>query len=334
MKKCLFTILLGLVSIAVLAQDDEVQKLHENAKAFMRQGDYANASLILVRALKMSPDNIEIGKDLAFDYYLQKEYNKAVDVIKPFLEKNKSDDQSFQIAGMIYKAAGNLKEADRIYKRGIGFFPKSGPIYNDYGELLWMFRDATAIQQWEKGIKEDPSYANNYYNASKYYAGTKDKVWSLIYGEIFINIDSYTAKAAEIKNLLLDGYKKLFAEIDVVGDTKGKNKFEIAFLSTMNKQNSVVGYGINPESLVMIRTRFILDWAKEYANDFPFYIFDMHEELLVKGLFPAYNQWIFGAAQNLAGYQTWISTHANEHEAFNNYWKDRIFRLPEGQNYR
>lgn len=333
MKKSLFAVIFCMLAIAVFAQDDEVEKLHENAKAFMQQGDYANASLILVRALKLNPDNIKIAKDLAFDYYLQKENQKAIDVIKPFLEENRSDDQSFQIAGMIYRAMGELKEADKVYKKGIKLFPKSGPVYNDYGELLWAFKDISAITYWEKGIQQDPSYANNYYNAAKYYSNTQDKVWSLIYGEIFINLDSYTSRAAEIKNVLLDGYKKLFAEIDVVGDTKGKNKFEIAFLSTMGKQNSVVTYGIDAESLVMVRTRFILDWNKDYAKKFPLMLFQLQEDLLVKGLFPAYNQWIFGAAQNLPDYQNWIKSHSAEYDAFDQFQKDKVFKMPSDQYY-
>ena len=333
MKKIFFSVTFCIFSFCVLAQEEDVEKLHENARVFMRQGDYANASLILVRALEKAPDNIEIAKDLAFDYYLQKENEKGLNVIKPFLEKDKGDDQSFQIAGIIYKAMGQYKEADKLYKQALKIFPKSGPIYNDYGELLWTTQDYSAIKQWEKGIEEDPSYANNYYNASKFYFLTKDKVRSLIYGEIFINIDSYTARAAEIKNVLLDGYKKLFADIDLLSNTKDNNKFEIAFLSAMNKQNSVVKNGINAETLTMIRTRFILDWNKDYAKKFPQKLFELQEELLVQGLFPAYNQWIFGAAQNLSAYQNWIGAHATEYAAFNKFQKDRLFKAPSGQYY-
>ena len=104
----------------------------------------------------------------------------------------------------------------------------------------------------------------------------------------------------------MDGYKKLFAESNLLSDFKSKNKFELAFLTTMNKQNSVVLKGINAETLTMIRTRFILDWDKDYEDKIPFKLFELHEQLLELGLFPAYNQWIFGAAQNLAAYQNWI----------------------------
>jgi len=333
MKKFLFITVCCICWISAFAQQDDVEKLHENAKTFMRQGDYANASLILVRALEQAPDNLQIAKDLAYDYTLQRENEKAINVIKPFLDKGNVDDQTYQIGGTIYHALGQQKEAEKVYKNGIKAFPNSGPLYSEYGELLWSIRDNNAIKLWEKGIEVDPSYSKNYYNASKYYFLTKDKIWSLIYGEIFINLESFTSRTAEIKNMLLDGYKRLFGDVDLMQDSKGKNKFELAFLSTMNKQNSVVTKGINAESLTMIRTRFILDWYNDYASKFPFRLFDLQKELLEKGLFPVYNQWIFGASQNLAAYQNWTSAHPAEYAAFNKYLQDRILKFPAGEFY-
>jgi tetratricopeptide (TPR) repeat protein len=325
--------MLSCISIGAFAQQEDAEKLHENAKAFMRQGDYANASLILTRALQQYPGNIEIAKDLAYAYLLQKENEKALEVIKPLLEKDNADDQTYQIAGTIYKVLGQQKEAEKLYKKAIKNFPKSGTLYNDYGDLLWAQHDFNAIKQWEKGIEQDPSYGNNYYNASKYYFLTTDKIWSLVYGEIFINIESFTARTAEIKNILLDGYKKLFADVDMLKNIKDKNSFEIAFLITMDKQNAVAINGLNAETLTMIRTRFILDWNKSYSGKFSFRLFNLHEQLLEEGLFPAYNQWIFGAAQNLSAYQNWTGTHAEEYLAFNKFQQGRIFKTPDGQYY-
>src|SRR5579862_9043633 len=66
MKKSLMASCFCFFSIWAFSQSDDVEKLHENAKAFMRQGDYANASLILTRALGQAPGNVEIAKDLAY----------------------------------------------------------------------------------------------------------------------------------------------------------------------------------------------------------------------------------------------------------------------------
>ncbi len=321
------------LSLSVIAQQEDAEKLHENAKAFMRKGDYANASLILARASQQAPKDIGIAKDLAYNYYLQNENNKALSVLKPFLEDDEADDQTYQLAGTVFQALGQVSDAEKLYKKAIKEFPSSGSLYNSYGEMLLADHDPAAIKQWEKGIEMDPSYGDNYYNACKFYYYTKEKVWCLIYGEIFVNIESFTARTAEIKDILLDGYKKLFADANLLNNPKIKNPFEIAFLTCMNKQNNVVLHGINPETLTMIRTRFILDWDKDYADKFPFKLFQLQEQLLEDGLFSAYNQWIFGASQNLAAYQNWTNTHSEESEAFNKFQRGRIFRIPSSQYY-
>jgi tetratricopeptide (TPR) repeat protein len=333
MKKFLFGLLFFCATSQVIAQQEDVSQLHENAKKFMQQGDYGNAVLILSRALQQDPQNLSIAKDLSLSYFFQKEDKMAINVIKPFVDNNSADDEAYQIAGTIYRRLGQEKDAEKNYKKALSLYPNSGGLYNDYGELLFKQRNPDAIKQWEKGIEMDPSSGSDYYNASKYYYYQRNYVWSLLYGEIFINIESFTSRTAEIKDILLDGYKKLFASPDLLNNLKDKSAFEIAFLTCMNKQNSVVIRGINPETLTMIRTRFILDWNKNYAQQFPFKLFDLQEQLLEQGLFPAYNQWIFGASQNLAAYQNWTSNHSEEADNFKKFKESFIFKIPKEQYY-
>ena len=108
-----------------------------------------------------------------------------------------------------------------MYKKALKKFPKSGALYSEYGELLWSSKNYSAIDQWEKGIQVDPAYGGNYYNAALYYFFTKDKVWSLIYGEIFVNMESRSERGMAMKKLLLQGYKeKLFADADLIKEKK------------------------------------------------------------------------------------------------------------------
>jgi len=331
MKK-LFLILITVCCQTILFAQDAKQ-LHENARNFMHAGDYPNAILVLNRALALQPNNLELAKDLGLNYYYSKDYKKAVEVLNPLLERDDVDDQCFQISGDAYWAMEDAKASEAVYRKGIKKLPNSGPLYNELGKVLWTKSDFNAIKQWEKGIENDPGFAGNYYNASKYYYFTTDKVWSLIYGEIFINIDPKNAYTPEIKNILLEGYKKLFAEADLEKSNKDKNSFVVAFLKTMNKQSSLASTGINAESLTMIRTRFILDWDANYAAKFPFRLFDVHRQYIGEGLFDAYNQWVFATAQNLPAYQAWTNEHSKEYNELNRYLQGRIFKLSSGQYY-
>ena len=199
--------------------------------------------------------------------------------------------------------------------------------------MLWEKQDYSAIRQWEKGMAIDPNYPGNYFHASRYYYFTMDKVWSLIYGEIFVNMESRTTRTVEIKNILLDGYKKLFSDNDMMKNQAVNNEFVVAFLNTVRKQSAVISVGITPESLTMLRTRFILDWDAHFAPRFPFRLFEYHRQLLKEGLFEAYNQWLFGSVQNLTAFQTWINTHAETYQQFTTFHQGRVFKM-NGQLYQ
>ncbi|WP_276504777.1 tetratricopeptide repeat protein [Terrimonas pollutisoli] len=336
MKKVLFLFILSLSAGVVFAQTEDAKTLHETAKTFMRSGDFDNAIIVLSRALQQDKNNLELQKDLVMSYYLKRDYSKALDKVKTLVDRDDADVVCFQLAGNVYKALEEVKECDKVYKKGLKKFPKSGPLYSEYGELLFAAKDYSAINQWEKGIQADPSYSGNYYNAALYYFYTKDKVWSLIYGEIYVNMESLSERGLAMKALILKAYKeKLFAEADLMkGEEKNKSEFAKAFLQTMSKQSSLANKGITTETLTMIRTRFILDWYQNNATKFPLRLFDYQQQLLKAGMFEAYNQWLFGASENLATYDTWSKTHADQYEAFNQFQRNRIFKMPAGQYYQ
>lgn len=336
MNKIILSFFLAFLSFAALAQPEDAKKMHETAKAFMRTGDFDNAILVLTRALEQDKNNLEMQKDLVMSFYLKRDYAKALEGVKVLTDREDADVVIYQIAGNVYKALEDPKECEKVYKKGLKKFPKSGALLSEYGELLWSLKDYAAINYWEEGIKSDPSYSGNYYNAANFYFYTKDKVWSLIYGEIFINMESLGERGAAMKEQLLQGYKeKLFADADLLkGEEKNKSEFAKKFLEGISKQSSLVNSGINTDVLTMIRTRFILDWYANNATRYPFRLFDFHKQLLSEGLFDAYNRWLFGPVENLAAYDNWIKTHPEEYNNFSAFQKTRIFRMPQGQYYQ
>lgn len=302
----------------------------------MRTGDFDNAIVVLGHALEQDKNNLDMQKDMVMCFYLKRDYTKALEGAKKLIERDDADEACFQIAGNVYKALEQPKDCEKVYKKGLKKFPKSGPLYSEYGELLWATKDYSAIDQWEKGIELAPAYSGNYYNAALYYYYTNDKVWTLLYGEIFVNMESLSERGTAMKQLLLQAYKeKLFADPDIMkGEEKNKSEFAKAFLESMSKQYSLAAKGITPESLIMIRTRFILDWFDHNAAKYPYRLFDFQRQLLQEGMFDAYNQWLFGITANPAAYDNWTKTHEQEYNAFTAFQRTRVFRMPAGQFYQ
>lgn len=337
MKKFVFAVVAFVcIHSAGFSQSEDLKTLQQTARTFMMQGDFDNAILVLTRALQQDKNNLELQKDMVQCYYLKRDYDKALDGVKDIVDRNDADVMTFQIAGNVYKALEEAKECEKVYKQGLKKFPKSGPLYSEYGELLWARKDYSAIDLWEKGIEVDPGFGGNYYNAALFYFFTKDKVWSLIYGEIFVNMESLTERGAAMKELLLKAYKeKLFTEPDLMkGEEDNKSPFARAFLECMNRQSPLMKRGVTMETLTMARTRFILDWFNSYAAKFPFRLFEYQQQLLREGMFEAYNQWLFGPVENLAAYDNWTRVHADEYNTFASFQKSRVFRIPGGQYYQ
>ena len=336
MKKLLFAGILLLSAYMVTAQEQDSKSTQDKARTFVRQGDYSNAILVLNKGLQLDPENLELQKDLAFAYYLNRDYVHAIGIAKSFQERKDADVQSFQILGLIYKAIEDRKECERLYKAGIKKFPNSGALYNEYGEMLWTKNEyVPASQMWEKGIEADPGYAANYYNAAKFYFFSTNKVWGLVYGEIFVNLDSYSPRTAEMKNMLLEGYKKLFTESDMSKGQDTKNDFVRAFLDIMKSQSTyLTSNGVTPETLSAVRTKFIIEWFRKYNTGLPFRLFDYQQQLLKAGMFDAYNQWIFGMAASLPNYETWTKNHQEEYKQFDYFQHNRVFKQPVGQYYQ
>lgn len=336
MKRLFVTGLFLSVCMAVMAQTD-VAAERQRARNFMQSGDLDNAVLVLSKIYDSNKDNVDIQKDLALVYYYKQEYSKALEMAKAVIASPDCDASAYQLAGNIYKAQQNFKEAEKTYKDGLKDFPKSGPLYNDYGELLEILKNpAVAIETWQKGMQVAPSYGGNYYNAAVYYyKQPDDKIWAIVYGEIYANMESLNPKANSIKKMVLDAYKqKLFMSNNLKAEAeKTKNPFVKAVIETFAKQSGISAQGITPESLAMIRTRFILDWNTAYAQTYPFRLFDYHQQLMKDGLFDAYNQWMFGPVNNQGDFEKWVGSHKDEYDKFTAFHTSRIFKMPAGQTY-
>lgn len=335
MKYAVFLLMLVVMGSVSFAQEnaDTLQKI---GREYMRKGDWGNAVMVFKRALQQKPGDVELLKDIAYTYYLEKDFAHSLEAIKPVTDGDNADVQSFQIAGTIYRAIEDTKEGTKVYTKALKKFPFSGVLHSEYGELLWQKKDYEAINQWEKGIEVDPNYPGNYYNAARFYYFTTDKVWSLLYGEIFVNLESYTIRTAEMKTILFDSYRKLFSDADLMKNynEKKKNAFEKAYLTVMNTQSSSAATGIDPQKLIAIRTAFIKSWFETNASQYPFRLFEYHKQLISSKMFEAYNQWLLGSGIKAEDYQKWITDNKASYDTFNDFQRGRVFKLPKGQYYQ
>lgn len=304
------------------------QDLHATAKNLMKEGDYENACLVLNKLLNTEPENIAAKKDYAFATFYKKDYKKSIDITKQLISDTTNDDQLYQLLAMNYKISANTKELEKTLSNGILKFPANGYFYNEVGEQNYLNKQPdSAIKYWEKGIQNSPNYASNYYNAAMYYATKSNIIWSAFYGEIFVNLESYTARTTEIKSIITEAYKKILNQ-SVTSSSNNKFEKKIAETIGTNSEN------VTTVLLSAIRTKFILQWFYDKNNEiFPSQLFLNHQYLLQEGMFDAYNQWLFGVVLNPVQYKIWVDAHKTEVRAFEKYQQSKLFKIPAGQYY-
>src|SRR5687767_1645391 len=100
MKKLILLSIILFTGIFVNAQPEDVKQMHENAKGFMRTGDFDNAILILTRAMQKSRD-LEVEKDLVMSYYMKRDFSNALEGAKSLIDRDDVDVASYQIAGNV-----------------------------------------------------------------------------------------------------------------------------------------------------------------------------------------------------------------------------------------
>jgi len=306
---------------------------YAQAKVYLVNGDYLNATTLLKKLITFDSTNIELKKDLAICYNFQREYDNAIQTLKPLVDKEKADDQCFQLLGNSYRALKQTDECKLLFLKGITKFPDNGPLYNEMADLLWSIKDNTCIKYWEKGIQQDPEYSKSYYNACRYYNNTGENAWCLIYGEVFVNMEPNNSRIPEIKKILVDNYRKILTEVITDSVLTTRNKFTQKYLGTIYKQFKSVQNGIDANSLSLLRTRFIIDWFKDDNSDYSYQLFSFHQNLLRNGIFEAYNQWLLGSSDNLDAFNNWTKNHQQEYSQFINYYKSITFKIPVNQFY-
>jgi tetratricopeptide (TPR) repeat protein len=272
-------------------------------------------------------------EDQVYLEQLKRDYIKSLQLGKILIERSDAGVKTFQLVGLTYKAIADYKEARKLYDRALLKFPNSGVLYNEYGDLYsQMGKSSDAIKQWEKGIELDPAYGNNYYYAAKHYAGHKNPLWAMLYGEIFVNIESYSERTNEMKVILTELFKRISAPgfIKVSKD----NVFAVAVAANWAKQSPIALNSVTVESLTSLRTSFIKDWYIINSSKFPYKLFEYQDQLAKEGLFDAYNQWLFGAAINEPAYNSWSSVNKSKMEAFKKFQAGRVFKVPVAQYYQ
>lgn len=125
------------------------------------------------------PDNYLVMYERLYNLMMLKRYDEVIKSAKKLLKQKEASERAYQMIGNAYRFSGNLKEAVKVYEKGLKQFPGSGALNFEIGNIAFYDEDYDkALTYYNQGIVGDPNYVYNYYNAADlYFNSTNFKVW-------------------------------------------------------------------------------------------------------------------------------------------------------------
>jgi tetratricopeptide (TPR) repeat protein len=353
MKRRLLICWLLLVGSPVFAQRRESQNLSDSltrkAVKFIDANKATEALTLLAAARKADPESFFPVYETGYVHYAQKEYKRAIAVLELVLDHENVEDQAYQLVGNSWDNLGKPKKALAAYEAGLKKFPKSGKLYLETGTLYAIQKEYDkALQFYEKGIKAEPDLASNYYRAALIYASSSEKIWNVLYGELFMNLERNTPRTVEMGKEMFETYKKSVtiendtaysvhfskrANVMYAGDAAPKLPFSAIYEITF--ATSLAGEKVlDLPALVRTRMRFTDLYFKNNLQDqYPNVLFNYQGEIKEAGHLEAYNYWLLGDG-DVPAFKKWLADHKEDYAAFADWYNEHPLELNEFNSFR
>ncbi|MGB1204581.1 MAG: tetratricopeptide repeat protein [Chitinophagales bacterium] len=287
--------------------------------------DYDGAIGLLEKALKLVPKSLIYQYELAYTYYVKKDFAKAIKYLKKTLNKKDVVASHYQLLGNAYDLSDKTDKAEQIFLKGIKKFSDAGQLYVELGGIYYrQNNNDKAVAAWEQGIENAPNFASNYYWASLLYCNSSEKIWGLFYAEIFLNLEPMTERSDEISNLLYhtlrsgirlaptnEGRKLSFSErsrMFLLLEDEQNTKLPFQVLFDMNFAAGLGDYfeEISIENIYQLKKLFINSWfERKYDKQYENVLFEWQKKIIEAGHFEAYCYWLLNLG-NPKEFDNWL----------------------------
>jgi tetratricopeptide (TPR) repeat protein len=303
------------------------------------KGNLDKALALFRQGALLDPNNSKFQYEIAVIFYLKKELSQSIQMLEQIKSKPDANDQYYQILGNAYDLSGQTTKARKTYADGLKRFPNSGFLYLESGVLEYMHKNTPgAVRFWESGVIAAPGFTSNYYWLAKYYASTTERVWAVMYGEMFINLERNTERTQDISDILNKVYRSSVTLKDSVGIEIGFTKsivinpapgdklpFEHVFQTTMNKAaDSLYRSGIDSigyNEICSLRGLFLFYWYNTgNAGNYPNILFEWIHNFPEPSYLECYHRWLF-LKGNESQFQVWYYAKPEIYGAFVKWFK-------------
>lgn len=331
----------------------EAEKIFKKGFQLAEDGYIDKGLMYMEEAMEMEPNNLGYAYEVAFIYTILERHDDAIEILEKLAKRKDAPDLVYQLLGNNYDWDGNSEKAIKTYNEGLKLHPNSGKLNLELGNMATMKKDyKKALEYYETGIKVEPYFPSNYFNAASLHFMSGDDFLGLMYSEIFMNLERKSKRTVEASKGIYNYYKRTFT-VDIDKEN-GKIKVNVNYnpknnsttnKDSLNEQPFFTGamfvlylatfikdeYVINYESICRIRQRMLDDFfehgaSKEYYNA----VFEWQKQLKEKELFDAYNHWIISQGE-VESFKVWMKENQSKLDEFVNWVENKSIPL-EGKD--
>lgn len=304
----------------------------------MGDGRYHEAVEAFAKARKLDGRNSQYPLNLAQAYFFDNQYEEAMRLVKPMMNRRGIAAEAWQIYGNCLDEQGKTYEALQVYRSGLKRFPNSGLLYLEMGILEYgRQNDEEALRHWEEGILRSPTFPSNYYFAAKLHLRRGDYLWAAAYAEMFLNLDRIGDRTREMSVLMLKAYdearwfdfkeafKWKFYQVPETVDTehggfkKHTPEYAMIYDEAYASELSDTAYTLTLELISDLR-RFVAFYIPEKYPEHPASgLMEWHRLIAGQGHLRAYTYWLLYDARP-DEFLAWYEKNRTEYEQFEGWF--------------
>lgn len=339
-KNITLILCLTICSSITFAQTNKEKALEIGREAIriMDEGKIQESIAMLTEAKELDPENYVYPYEIAYAYFLANDYQKSIDIATELLTHKDVNADIYQMLGSVLDYNGQPDKALEVLQEGMNNFPNKGSFYLASGVVEYERKNYNkAIDYWEQGIKVEPNYSSNYYQLAKIFNLTDERVWTLIYGEIFMNLEYGSQRTEEISRLMYENYQSSYEPLSDssgqfhltkkgfvinVSDEKALNREKNNLLPLEGVYSAVYSMsainfheGVDIESIYNARLNFVENWYSKFNKQYEHILLNYQQQMKKDGVFEAYSYWLVSQG-DIEAFNKW---YASNEESFNKF---------------
>ncbi len=340
-----FWLLVMLVGVKLLyaqptgAELDAAQAatLYTKGLELMKKENFKAAIETFNDAVDLDSSKASYQYQLGLAYFYNQNFEATIKVVKNILDgRYQPSDRYYQLLGQSYRELRQPLKAYKVFEDGLKVFPKSGAMHTELGKVEYDKKNFNlACQYWENGVMAEPDYPSNYYYLAKAYSQTTEKLWTLIYGEIFCNLEINSSRTYTMSKLIYDTYLDCiiinsekrkyvyFSDVEVKLTSKQREdtnfyrtNFELAY--QLSAKHMVKKFTTKPNlsTLTAFRQEFVNTWYRAgLPITLPNALFEYQRKLISEEYFECYTYWLMSRG-DLKRFNEWYEVNRKKYNDF------------------